>query len=172
MSAEILIRPETPADREAVATVNRLAFGRDDEANLVAALRAGGYTTLSLVAETGGQIVGHILFGPLVIATSRGQVAAVSLAPMAVIPDYQRQGVGGRLVAAGLELCSSAGHKIVVVLGHPEYYVRFGFSPSLAAALESPFSGIPAWMALELAPQALSGVVGKVIYPPPFGINE
>jgi putative acetyltransferase len=168
----IVIRPETLADHAAVAEVNRLAFGQDEEADLVTALRDSGHVSISLVAEVEGRIVGHILFGPLTIATNRGAVAALSLAPMAVTPARQRQGIGCRLIEEGLRRCREAGHKIVIVVGHPDYYPRFGFSTNLAATLLSPFAGSPAWMALELVPGALHGVKGTVKYPAPFGIAD
>src|SRR5690348_2531449 len=97
------IRRENPADHEAVRHVNRLAFGRDDEAGIVEALRNGGYSRVSLVAEVDGRVVGHILFGDLPILTDAGTVPALSLAPMAVLPEYQRQGIGSALVREGLE---------------------------------------------------------------------
>jgi putative acetyltransferase len=88
---------------------------------------------------------------------------------MAVLPERQRQGIGSALVQKGLEACRQQGHRIVVVLGHSHFYPRFGFSPRLAAHLESPFSGGDSFMAVELVPGALDGVVGRVQYPPPFG---
>jgi putative acetyltransferase len=162
------IRPETPADFAAIHEVNRLAFGQEAEAELVDGLRDGGFVRLSLVAEVEGQIVGHILFGRLPIITETGVVEALSLAPMAVLPTHQRRGIGTRLVEEGLRDCRDAGHKIVVVLGHPAFYPRFGFSAKLAEPLTSPFGGGEAWMAVELVPGALAGVVGRVEYPPPF----
>jgi putative acetyltransferase len=154
-------------DLAAVREVNRLAFGREDEARLVEALRYGGHSRASLVAEEGGQVVGHILFSELPIATEEGTVEALSLAPMAVTPSHQRHGIGSLLVREGLRACRESGHRIVVVLGHPEFYPQFGFSAKLAETLKSPFSG-PAFMALELVPGALDGVEGEVRYPPPF----
>src|SRR5690606_7453426 len=99
------IRPESPADLEAIRQVNRLAFGEDDEANLVDALRDGGFVRFSLVAEQDGQIVGHILFSDLPIITTSGTVPALALAPMAVLPEFQRQGIGSELVRRGLDVC-------------------------------------------------------------------
>lgn len=163
----VLIRPETEADHDAIRQINRLAFGRDDEARLVDALRNGGHHRVSLVAEIDGQIVGHILFGNLPVVTANGTVSALALAPMAVHPEHQRQGIGSELVRRGLDDCREQGHRIVVVLGHPEFYQRFGFSSKAARPLESPFSG-EAWMALELTPGALDRVSGTVQYPPPF----
>jgi putative acetyltransferase len=165
----LVIRPETAADRSAIRDVNRLAFGRDDEARLVDELRDGGHVRLSLLAETTGRVVGHILFGELSIETEVGTVEALALAPMAVIPSHQRRGIGSTLVREGLRSCREAAHRIVVVLGHPEFYPRFGFSADRAARLRSPFSG-PAFMAIELVPGALEGVDGDVRYPPPFGV--
>jgi len=168
MNANIITRPEAPtdADADAVREVVRLAFGQDDEAKLVDDLRAGGY---SRVAEVEGRVVGHVMFSHLPIITSSGVVASLSLAPLAVRPEYQRRGVGSELMRRGLEACRAAGHRIVVVLGHPEYYPRFGFRAELAVPLKSPFAG-PSWMALELAPGALTGIEGRVEYPPPFGV--
>jgi putative acetyltransferase len=165
----MILRPETPADCPAIFEVNRLAFGQEAEAALVDALRDGGFVTLSLVAEVQQQIVGHILFSRLPIHTESGLVEALALAPMAVLPARQRQGIGSALVQAGLQACREAGHSIVVVLGHASFYPRFGFSPHLAAPLTSPYGGGESWMALELSPGALTGVQGAVEYPPPFG---
>jgi putative acetyltransferase len=162
------IRPETTADLEAIRQVNRLAFGQDDEARLVDALRQGGYVRVSLVAEQASQVVGHILFSDLPIITEGGTVPALALAPMAVLPERQNQGIGSALVQRGLEVCKEQGHRIVVVLGHPNFYPRFGFSSKLASTLASPFGGGDSWMALELVPGALDQVSGKVAYPPPF----
>ncbi len=162
-----LVRVEADEDRAAVREVNRLAFGRDDEARLVDALRDGGYDRGSLVAEVCGQVVGHVLFSALPILTPRGSVEALALAPLAVAPSHQRRGIGSVLVREGLGTCREAGHRIVIVLGHPEFYPRFGFSAELAGRLRSPFSG-PAFMAMELVPGALSGLTGEVRYPPPF----
>lgn len=163
------IRRESGNDRTAIWNVNQAAFGTDAEANLVDALSDGGYVEVSLVAESDGEIVGHILFSRLTIITNFGTVDAVSLAPMAVLPDRQRQGIGTKLVEAGLEMCRMKGHRIAAVLGHPEFYQRFGFDAVLAQPLESPFGGGEAWMALELVPGAMKGVEGRVEYPPPFG---
>ena len=166
------IRPETAADHEAVRRVNRLAFGRGDEAEIVDALREGGYTRLSLVAEEAGEVIGHLLFSELPIHTAGGVVPAVSLAPMAVLPEFQGRGVGSALVREGLAACRGQGHRIALVLGHPYFYPRFGFSAKLAEPLTSPFGGGEAWMAAELVPGALAGVSGEVQYPPPFGVAK
>lgn len=164
----ILIRKEMIPDYEGIRHVNRAAFGQDDEAWLVDALRDGGYVQVSLVAERDGRLVGHILFSDLPIVTGAKTVPALALAPMSVLPASQNQGIGSALVRCGLEKCREEGHKIVVVLGHPHFYQRFGFSPKLAAYLESTFSGQDSFMAVELAPGALDGVAGSVQYAPPF----
>jgi putative acetyltransferase len=165
----ITIRPESSADENAIRHVNRLAFGQEDEARLVDALRDGGYVRVSLVAEHAGRVVGHILFSDLPIITRAGTVPALALAPMGVLPGLQNQGIGSALVQKGLEACRQQGHGVAVVLGHAQFYPRFGFSPKLAANLDSPFSGGDSFMALELVPGALGGVTGWVRYPPPFG---
>jgi len=164
----MMIRRETPADHEPVRHINRLAFGQQAEGRLVDELREGGYAPLSLVAEVNGQIVGHILFSDLAIHTSDGIVNSLALAPMAVAPGLQRQGIGSALVREGLRLCREQGHRIVVVVGHGEYYPRFGFSPKLAEPLVCSFYSGPALMALELVPGALKGVSGELKYAPPF----
>ena len=161
------IRDETGDDREAIREVHRLAFGGDAEARLVDALRDGGYARVSLVAEESGRVVGHILFGTLPIETPRGTVEAMALAPLAVVPDRQRRGIGSALTRAGLLACARLGQRIVLVLGHPEFSPRFGFSTERARHLVSPYAG-PAFMALELVPGALEGLDGEVRYPPPF----
>jgi putative acetyltransferase len=162
-----IIRPETIADHAAIRAVNRAAFGGEGEARLVDDLRAGGYVRLSLVAEVDGRVVGHILFSALPIVTPVDTVEALALAPMAVMPALQRRGIGSMLVREGLRSCSEAGHRIAIVLGRPEFYSRFGFSPGFAQPLRSKYSG-PAFLAVELVPDALVGVAGEVRYPPPF----
>jgi putative acetyltransferase len=163
----LIIRQEHPADREAVYRTHQLAFGRDDEARLVDALREGGYGRVALVAESAGEVVGHVLFSRLPVLVEGGVFETLALAPLAVVPDHQRRGVGSALVRRGLEDCRAGGHRAVVVLGHPDYYPRFGFSPALAAPLAAPFSG-DSFMAVELVPGALRGVTGRVVYPEPF----
>lgn len=166
-----VIRSETVGDHEAIRHINRLAFGQDTEARLVDALRDGGFVRLSLVAEQAGHLVGHILFSDLPIITGERTVAALSLAPMAVLPEWQNQGVGSALVRRGLDACRENGHRIVVVVGHRRFYPRFGFSPERASRLESPYVG-EAFMAVELVSGALDGVEGRVVYPPPFASLE
>jgi putative acetyltransferase len=124
---------------------------------------------LSLVAESDGFVVGHILFSRMSIETPDGTIPAVALAPMAVSPRYQRQGIGGRLVRRGLDTLKDRAERIVIVVGHAAYYPRFGFSAASAAGLESPFPS-DVFMAVELSPGALAQVRGRVRYPEAFGI--
>jgi putative acetyltransferase len=164
----VVVRPEAITDHAAIRQVNGLAFGGEDEARLVDALRDSGHVRTSLVAEADGVVVGHILFSDLPIMTQKGEVMGLSLAPLAVVPSHQRRGIGSMLAREGLRVCRDAGHRVVVVLGHPEFYPRFGFSANMGEPLKSPYSG-PAFMALELVPGALRGIEGEVRYPPPFG---
>jgi putative acetyltransferase len=170
LQLSVHVRQETPEDLDAIREVNRRAFGGDDEARLVDALRDGGYARLSLVAQESGRVVGHIMFSDLPIITKTGTLHALALAPMAVLPNRQRQGIGSRLVREGLRACAEAGHAVVVVVGHANYYPRFGFSARLAERLKAPFSG-PSFMALELVPGALADVAGRVCYPPSFALE-
>jgi len=165
----LAIRPERAADREAVFALVCAAFERDDEARLVDRLRAAGAACVSLVAERGGEIVGHVLFSPVhVRAGGRGR-DAVGLAPLAVLPSSQRAGVGDALVREGLEACRAAGHALVFVLGHPSYYPRFGFERAAARGLAWEQSGHEAaFFVLELEPGAWTGRRGVVSYHPAF----
>ncbi len=168
----MIIRGEDSEDREeqqAIHSVNEAAFGRRDEADLVDALRTEGVVLAALVAVLDERIVGHILFSRMSIETTDGSVPAAALAPMAVTPEYQRRGVGTRLIRDGLELLHASGEQIVIVVGHPNYYPRFGFSSEKARLLESPFPP-EAFMAMELRPDSLRGIHGKVRYSAAFGL--
>lgn len=164
----ITIRAERAGDVPAVRRLNELAFGQPEEAALVDALRAAADPHVSLVAADGDQIVGHIFFSPVSIGPDDG--AAMGLAPMAVLPERQRRGVGSMLVRAGLEECRRIGRDAVVVLGHPEYYPRFGFRRASRLGLRCEYA-VPdeAFMAVELEPGALAGRRGLVRYRPEFG---
>lgn len=160
---------ESADELAAIRAVNAPAFGGQDEADLVDNLRAGTHALISLVAVVEGGIVGHIMFSRMWIKTSSGLVSAVALAPIAVLPEHQRKGIGCLLIQHGLELLRVRGEKIVIVVGHAHYYPRFGFSRDKAKALESPFPS-EAFMAMELSVGALDGIQGPVIYPGVFGI--
>lgn len=157
-------------DGDAVRDVLRKAFDRDDEADLVERLREDDDVTLSLVAVVEGQPVGHVLFCPITIQTSQGPVPALALAPLAVLPERQRRGIGAQLVRDGLLGVTNLGHRIVTVLGEPKYYSRFGFTHHAAEGLDVPFDR-GYWMAMELVPGSLEGVGGRVVYPRAFGIE-
>jgi len=163
----MLIRDETGADHGDIRVLNRVAFGGDYEAGLVDRLRTEELVRVSLVAVEAGEIVGHILFSALSVTMDGGSVRAAALAPMAVAPGRQRQGIGSALVRAGLDAVTAHRFEAVFVLGHPAYYPRFGFSAAAARKLASPYAG-DAFMALELIPGALRGTAGSVTYPDAF----
>lgn len=162
----MVIRHETPEDVAAVRRVEELAFGRTDEAALVDALRARGKVTLSLVAEEAACVVGHVLLSPVTIGTA----TAVGLAPLAVLPQCQRRGIGSGLVRRGLAECRAAGHECAVVLGEPDYYRRFGFETAARHGVRCEFD-VPeeAFMMLALRPGALADLGGVARYEPEFG---
>jgi putative acetyltransferase len=165
----IIVRHEKPSDIAAIHHVNEQAFTSPEEADLVDMLRAHGKVSLSLVAVNDDRIVGHILFSPVTIEKAEKTVPALGLAPMAVLPEFQRQGVGSLLVRSGLAECREASHLVVVVLGHPDYYPRFGFVPSTRHGIKSEFD-VPdeVFMIVELTEGALSDCAGTVKYQPEF----
>lgn len=165
----INVRKERPEDEAAVRKVNEQAFGSPEEANLVDALRANDKATLSLVAIEDDKVVGHILFSPVTIESDDRVVTAIGLAPMAVLPELQRRGIGSLLVKTGLSELKDSGHEIVVVLGHPEYYPRFGFTPASRYGVKSEYDvRDEVFMALELREEALASCAGVVKYQPEF----
>ena len=167
----IAIQPEREKDYSAIHEINVLAFGRENEARLVNKIREAldFIPELSLVAIKNGRVVGHILFSRIIIQSKAGSFPALALAPMAVHPKFQNQGIGSKLVRQGLERCRNRGHKIVVVVGHPQYYPRFGFSSARTKGLEAPFP-VPdeVFMVLELVRGALHDTTGMVTYPQEF----
>ena len=165
----VTIRRETPEDIDSIHYVNEQAFGQPEEANLIDQLRSRGKVKLSLVALEGSQIVGHILFSPVIVESEHGRFEAITLAPMAVIPEYQRKGIGSELVVTGIEECRRLGFGIITVLGHPEFYPRFGFVPAQPKGIGCEFNAPEeAWMILELKHGALAGRSGTVKFPPEF----
>ena len=165
----LIVRSENPEEHGQIRVVNEAAFGQPDEADLIDSLRTEGVVLVSLVAELDKRIVGHILFSRMSIETTSRSVSAVALAPMAVLPELQRRGIGERLIRYGLDSLRSRGEQVVIVVGHPNYYPRFGFSSEKARSLESPFPA-DAFMAMELSPGALDGIRGRVRYPAAFGL--
>ena len=161
----ITIRPETSEDAARVRYINELAFGQPGEADLVDKLRQACADAVSLVAEDDA-VVGHILFTPVVVESAGRRVLGMGLAPMAVLPDRQRQGIGSQLVRQGLQNLRERGCPFVVVVGHPEYYPRFGFERASMHNLTSEWEGVPddAFMVLILDARAMTGVSGVATY--------
>lgn len=148
----MLIRTEKENDRAVVYQINAAAFETRAEAELVEALRACVQPLIALVAEVDSAVVGHILFSPVSVSAD-SRLRMMGLAPMAVVPAHQRQGIGSALVRVGLERCRAMARSAVVVLGHPEYYPRFGFSPASRFGLRCEYN-VPdeVFMAMELEP--------------------
>ncbi|MGC4048162.1 MAG: N-acetyltransferase [Paludibaculum sp.] len=164
------LREAGPDDFEDIRGVLARAFERPDEADLVEALRREGVVLLELVAEAGQQVAGHILYTELPVETPTGVVRAAALAPLAVDPAHQRRGIGGALIHMSLPMLAHAGVDAVVVVGDAAYYTRFGFSPEVAATLQSPIPPGDHFMALELSPGSIEGCCGKVRYASAFGL--
>jgi putative acetyltransferase len=163
------VRPEVAGDEPAIDAIHAAAFGRRAEADLVQALRREERSYLGLVAMLDGALAGHVALSAVALEGVGARVPALGLAPLAVAPALQRGGVGSALVRAGLPACAARGARLLFVLGHPDYYPRFGFRPAFelgfhyrAPALE------PAFFALELAPGAARGLGGRVRYAPTF----
>ena len=158
----IEIREEREEDRQAIGRINEQAFGQPTEANIVDALRANCPGLLSLVAIAGSRVVGHILFSPVVIESRDGTIWGMGLAPMAVLPEHQRQGIGSELVRTGISRLRDRQCPFVVVVGHAEYYPRFGFERASLHAIRSQWDGIPdeAFMVLILDNAAMTGAYG------------
>jgi putative acetyltransferase len=165
------IRPEEPGDIPAISELHRSAFGGETEVKIVEAVRASPafIRDLSLVAVKDRRVVGHILLSLVPIETGGSRSYALALAPIAVLPGCQKRGIGSLLVEEGLRRCRELGHSIVVVVGEPSFYTRFGFTPARARGLEAPFP-VPdeAFMVLELQGGTCGGIRGMVCYPPPF----
>lgn len=158
------IRPEEPQHRNAVHHLNLAAFENGPEAGLVDALRSSCEEYLAFVAVEDGVVVGHILFTPVTVEGS--DAAGMGLAPMAVLPAHQRKGIGSRLVRHALDHLRQSGCPFVIVLGHPEYYPRFGFEPASRYGLVSQWEGVPdaAFMVAVLDPDALPKEGGTARY--------
>lgn len=167
----IIIRPEEPEHAAGVYQVEKDAFGRAAEADLCARLRKRKAVTISLVALDDDRVVGHVLFSPVRIAVEGGEgLDVVGMGPVAVDPDHQRQGIGSRLIRAGLEEVRQLGAAAVVVLGDPRYYTRFGFQPASHFGVRFQDPAVPAedFMLIELRRDALEGHAGVATYEPEF----
>ncbi len=158
----ITIRKEQRGDEEQIRLVNTCAFGQPAEADIVDTLRKASPEGVSLVAVCEDKIVGHILFTPAVIEAKEKEIWGMGLAPMSVLPEFQRQGIGSKLVQAGLDEMRKAQQPFVIVLGHPEYYPRFGFIRASCYEIVSQYDNVPdeAFMILVLDEVALKGTSG------------
>jgi putative acetyltransferase len=158
------VRSEVEADRVAVHALNCAAFATSAEATLVDALRGKRSAIISLVAVVDGEVVGHIMFSAVTLAEQPAAKLA-GLAPMAVLPEHQGTGIGSALVREGLKHCKESGYQAVVVVGHPEYYPRFGFVPADDYDIRCEYD-VPrdAFMVAELQPEALQSLRGLVRY--------
>jgi putative acetyltransferase len=163
----MIVRPERASDVDAIRAVHDAAFGGAAEGRLVDALRRADKLVVSLVAESDGEVVGHIGFSPV---TSAAAAKGFGLAPLAVRPDAQRRGIGGKLVLDGLAAIAHVGAEFVVVLGDPRYYGRFGFGPAAPRGLSDEFRGGDAFQVIELRPGAIPPGVGLVRYAPEFAL--
>jgi len=168
---DVKIRRETGGDHQNITVVNDLGFGQKNEGQLILRLRKTRkyIPGLSLVAEIEGRIVGHILFYPIDIKSEGTVFPSLALAPMAVLPEYQKKRIGSQLVKEGLKRARRLGFKSVIVLGHAAYYPRFGFEPAGKWSIRPPFE-VPddVFMALELVRDGLKGIQGTVEYPSEF----
>ncbi|MBD0371022.1 MAG: N-acetyltransferase [Pyrinomonadaceae bacterium] len=155
------IREESPGDVAAIRDVNKRAFGQDQEGNIVDALRSNGAALLSFVATLNDQVVGHIMYSPITV----GEVTGAALGPMALLPEHQRQGIGSRLVEAGNRMLKETGCPFIIVLGHADYYPRFGFKPASAHGIKCEWE-VPdeVFMLLVLDEAKMQGVSGLAKY--------
>ncbi len=162
----ITIRLEKPEDIISVRIINERAFGQPAEADIVDKLRQNCPEVLSLVAEDEGYIIGHILFTPVIVATDEKSIQGMGLGPMAVLPERQREGIGSIMVEYGLKMLQDRSCPFVIVLGHAEYYPRFGFEIASKYGLTSQWDGVPdeAFMVLIFDEIALEGVSGIARY--------
>ncbi len=164
------IRKEKDSDKEKIWKVNVESFETEAEANLVNALRDSKIPFISLIAEEDEEIVGHILFTPVELIGDDSGLKLMGLAPMAVLPKFQKKGIGSQLVKTGKEKCSTQGYDAIVVLGHPEYYPKFGFVPSVKYGIKSEYDAPDeAFMVLELKESSLKDKNGIIKYHAAFG---
>lgn len=167
----ITIRPETEKDYTCITRVNDLAFKRKAEGKLIEELRKldNFDSRLSFVAEVDEEIVGHLLFTTVAIDNNDMDHKTLTLAPMSILPEFQKRSVGKLMIIYGLQIAKEAGYGSVVVLGHPSYYPKLGFKPASKWNIKSPFpTPDNAFMAIELFPGSLDNVSGKVIFPSAF----
>lgn len=159
------IRNEKPEDIDRIRHINVEAFGSDTEADLVNTLRDSASPYISLVYDRNSQPVGHVMFTPVELACDTAGIQIIALAPLAVSPRFQNKGIGSLLVNAGIQRCKAESYDATVVLGHPEFYPRFGFVPSGKYGIKSEYD-VPheVFMILELTKNVLQGIHGTIIY--------
>ena len=162
----ITIRIERPEDIPHVRIINEQAFEQPTEANIVDKLRQSCPDCLSLVAEEDNHLVGHILFSPVVVENTEHRVEGMGLAPMAVLTDRQRQGIGSALVRRGLDILRERCCPFIIILGHLDFYPRFGFEIASKRGLSSQWEGVPdeAFMVLILDDNSMECVSGIARY--------
>lgn len=163
------IRSEIPSDYPAIAQVNKLAFGREEEAQLVEKIRNSQYyiPELTLISEVNDSVVGHVMFSYINLV-SEETFQVLGLAPLAVHPDFQKQGIGSALINAGLNKANELGETLIVVLGHPEFYSRFGFKPSIDFRIKSPFTVPEDVFMVKALANYHPRYRGNIIYPASF----
>lgn len=164
----IAIRPELPADHSAIRRIHERAFPTPAEADLVDALRYSGRLAISLVAIAGETVVGHAALSPVTLADST--ICGLGLAPVAVLPEFERQGIATALINAAVESCRHGNCDFVVVLGSPLFYGRCGFAAASGWNLVDEYHGGEAFQAIELSSGALAGRSGLVKYAPEFAV--
>jgi len=166
----INIRQESSNDHKQVYNIHEQAFGQKEEPEIVERIRKGQFFVpeLSLVAEMENQVVGHILYSKIKINCTP-EFECLALAPVAVLPAFQKQGIGKQLVRAGLKIAKDLDFEAVIVLGHKEYYPKFGFQKAATWSILCPFE-VPDehFMAIELKAGVLEGKAGTVVYPAEF----
>ena len=162
------VRPEAGGDAEAIRAVHLAAFPTSAEADLIERLHREFDSEISLVAERGGEIVGHVMLSRMSVSAGSRAFRALGLGPVGVLPGAQGGGVGSELIRSALAIASTLGEEVVFVLGEPEYYARFGFTAEAAAPFASPYAG-PYFMALWLRPPSDLPAAGSAAYAPAFG---
>jgi putative acetyltransferase len=163
-NSNIKVRLEETGDLSAIRQVEESAFGRATEADLVDLCRTRGNAVLSLVAVEAGRILGHILFTPVTLDPPHPGWKGLGIGPVAVLPEFQRTGIGSRLMTIGLEICRQHGFDFVVLLGAPAYYCHFGFIPGREFGLSSDYGDGDEFQARELVPGVLRGAKVVVNY--------
>jgi len=166
---KLIIREEQERDYDEIYRLHHEAFGRKEEAELISELRKNDGIIISLVALLSNLIVGHILYTPCKINSHRNELTGAALGPMAVLPAYQKKGIGRKIMEESIEIISEAGYPFIAVLGYPEYYSQFGFTPASKQGLQCQWDVADnAFMILPLDSEHMGGITGTVFYRPEF----